>query len=237
MRMMIAHREVVKAPRPGPFSQRLKRGILNAVNIVQSSLRTLSITFDGAKEAVLAVAERVARRVQVTKLQLQATDAEERLRQAHESLGQHLYAARVAPSPDTASPTATVATVDGSLPLCEDIRSEQRALQEILDRLASRQDDTLIVPLLRLQEDLQAGGGAVERVTIAPNAHANGKPLSEVALPESVRIVLVRRNDGILFPSNQMVVRAGDQVTVIGNRSALPGAIQALLAYADPRER
>lgn len=193
------------------------------MSILQSSLRTLSISFDGAKEAVMAVAERVARRVQVTKLQLQAEDAEARLRQAYESLGERLHAADSTHSPETAQ-------IDDSLPLCENIRAEQRALQEIRDRLASRYDDVLIVPLIRLQEDLQAGGGTIERVTIVPSAQSDGKPISTVALPESVRIVLVRRNDSLLFPSDQMVLRAGDQVTIIGNRSALPGAIQALLA-------
>jgi Trk K+ transport system NAD-binding subunit len=120
--------------------------------------------------------------------------------------------------------------IDAALPLCESVRAEQRALQEIRDRLASRYDDVLIVPLIRLQEDLQAGGGAIERITITPNARADGKPLSDVDLPEGVRIVLVRRNDALMFPSVQMVLRAGDQVTVLGNRSALPGAIQSLLA-------
>ncbi|TAL09021.1 MAG: hypothetical protein EPO02_11505, partial [Nitrospirae bacterium] len=172
---------------------------------------------------VMAVAERVARRVQVTKLQLQAEDAEARLRQAQESLGQRLYAAHTTQPHDPAN-------LDEALPLCEDIRAEQRALQEIRDRLASRYDDVLIVPLIRLQEDLQTGGGTIERVTITPRAQADGKPLGEVALPESVRIVLVRRNDSLLFPSAQMILRAGDQVTVIGNRSAFPSALQSLLA-------
>ena len=172
----------------------------------------------------MAVAERVARRVQVTKLQLQAEDAEARLRQAYESLGQRLYAVHATRSPEA------LREVDDALPLCEGIRAEQRALQEIRDRLASRYDDVLIVPLIRLQEDLQAGGGTIERVTMTPNAQADGKPLSDVGLPESVRIVLVRRNDSLLFPSTQLILRAGDQVTIIGNRSALPDAIQSLLA-------
>jgi hypothetical protein len=193
------------------------------MGLYQSTLRTLSITVDGAKEAVMAVAERVARRVQVTKLQLQAEDAEARLRQTYEALGQCLYTTHAAHSPEALN-------IDAALPLCESVRAEQRALQEIRDRLTSRYDDVLIVPLIRLQEDLQAGGGAIERITITPNARADGKPLSDVDLPEGVRIVLVRRNDALMFPSVQMILRAGDQVTVIGNRSALPGAIQSLLA-------
>lgn len=192
------------------------------MSIYQSALRTLSISFDGAKEAVMAVAERVARRVQVTKLQLQAEDAETRLKQAYEALGQNLYTAHAIRSPETAK-------IDSTLPLCEDIRAEQRALQEIRDRLASRYDDVLILPLIRLQEDLQAGGGTIERVTITPNAQADGKSLDEVTFPESVLIVLIRRHDSLIIPSAQMILRAGDQVTIIGNRSAFPAALQSLL--------
>jgi K+/H+ antiporter YhaU regulatory subunit KhtT len=193
------------------------------MNLFQSALRTLSISLDGAKEAIMAVAERVARRVQVTKLQLQAEDAEARLKQAYQALGQCLYDTHAGHPPGAF-------TVDDALPLCESIRAEQRALQELRDRLASRYDDVLILPLIRLQEDLQEGGGTIERVTIAPNAPADGKPLGEVPLPDSVRVALVRRNESLLYPSAQLVLRAGDQLTVIGNRSALPGALQLLRA-------
>jgi Trk K+ transport system NAD-binding subunit len=46
-------------------------------------------------------------------------------------------------------------------------------------------------------------------------------------LPENVRIVLVRRNETLLFPSAHLVLRAGDQITLIGTRSELPGALQS----------
>src|SRR5437899_937109 len=52
------------------------------MNLFQSTSRALSISLDGLKEAVMNVAERVARRVQVAKLQFQADDAEARLRHA-----------------------------------------------------------------------------------------------------------------------------------------------------------
>ena len=171
----------------------------------------------------MAVAERVARRVQVAKLQLHASDAEARLRQAYESLGQCLYDIHRAKSPDALR-------IDAALPLCETIRAEQRTLQGIRDRLTSRHDDILLVPLIRLQEDLQEGGGTLERVTITPAAPANGKPLSDVPLPESVRIVVIRRGDALLLPTGDLVLKAGDQVTIIGDRSAVAGALQSLRA-------
>ena len=187
----------------------------------QSALRALSISAAGMKEAIMAVAERVARRVQIAKLQLQAVDAEARLQQAYESLGHCLYTAHTAKSPDAWR-------VDEALPLCENIRAEQHTLQGIRDRLTSRYDDVLSGPLIRLQEDLQNGGGAMERVTITPASPADGRSLSAVVMPEGVRIVLVRRVDALLLPTGDLVLKAGDQVTILGDRSAVPVALQSL---------
>ncbi|HEX9284403.1 MAG TPA: TrkA C-terminal domain-containing protein [Nitrospirales bacterium] len=187
----------------------------------QSALRALSISAAGMKEAIMAVAERVARRVQIAKLQLQAVDAEARLQQAYESLGHCLYTAHTAKSPDAWR-------VDEALPLCENIRAEQHTLQGIRDRLTSRYDDVLSGPLIRLQEDLQNGGGAMERVTITPASPADGRSLSAVVMPEGVRIVLVRRVDALLLPTGDLVLKAGDHVTILGDRSAVPVALQSL---------
>jgi uncharacterized protein with PhoU and TrkA domain len=193
------------------------------MSLFQSTSRALSISLDGLKEAVMNVAERVARRVQVAKLQFQAEDAEARLRHAYESLGQSLYATHTA-SPET--PTDR----DEALPVCESIRAEQRTLQAIRDRLASHYEEGLTVPLIRLHEDLQAGGGTVEHITIAPGLAADGRRLAELSLPDSVGIVLVRRGDSVLFPHAEVVLRAGDHVTLIGRRSAMPAALQSLRA-------
>jgi K+/H+ antiporter YhaU regulatory subunit KhtT len=195
------------------------------MNLFQSSTRALSITLEGLKEALMSVAERVTRRIQVAKLQYQADDTEARLRQAYESLGQCLYTTHTAQTPET------VKVIDAALPVCESIRAEQRTLQAIRDRLASQYDeDVLAVPLIRLHEDLQAGGSTVERVTIAPGVRADGRRLADLTLPESVGIVLIRRGDSLLFPLAETVLKAGDQVTLVGRRSAIPAALQSLRA-------
>jgi len=195
------------------------------MKLFQSSTRALSITLEGLKEAVMAVAERVTRRIQVAKLQFQADDAEARLRQAYESLGQCLYTTHTAQTPET------LKVIDAALPVCESIRAEQRTLQTIRDRLSSQYDeDALTVPLIRLHEDLQAGGGTVERVTIAPGIGADGRRLADLSLPESVGIVLIRRGEALLFPYAETVLKAGDQVTLVGRRSAMPAALQSLRA-------
>src|SRR5207245_3531968 len=124
--------------------------------------------------------------VQAAKLQLQADDTEARLRQAYESLGQCLYTTHTAQTPET------LKSSDQPLPVCESIRAEQHTLQAIRDRLASQYEDVLTVPLIRLHEDLQAGGGTVERVTIAPGIGADGRRLAALSLSVCVGIVMIR---------------------------------------------
>jgi Trk K+ transport system NAD-binding subunit len=194
------------------------------MNPFQSSTRALSISLVGLKEALMTVAERVTRRIQVTKLRFQADDTEARLRQAYESLGQCLYTTYTAQTPET------LKVIDAALPVCENIRAEHRTLQAIRDRLASQYDEALTIPLIRLHEDLQAGGGTVERVTISPGIQADGRRLADLTLPESVAIVLIRRGESLQIPHAETVLEAGDQVTLVGRRSAMPAALQSLRA-------
>ncbi|HLG43505.1 MAG TPA: TrkA C-terminal domain-containing protein [Nitrospirales bacterium] len=188
---------------------------------LKSIQRTLSISYDGLREAVLAVSERVATRVQIGKLHLQALDTEARLRSAYEALGVCLYTARMAPPQEVFSP-------DNALPLSERVRAELKTLQQIRDQLASRADETLTDPLIRLQEDLKESGGMVERATVSPLSQADGKRLGDLALPEGVRIVAIRRGESLVFPSADSVLKAGDQVTVVGNRSVVPRTLESL---------
>jgi hypothetical protein len=193
------------------------------MKLLRYAHRTLSLTFDGMREALVAAAERVALRVQVGKLQLQAEDTEGRLQQAYEALGEYLYRTRHGSGPEgLASDTA--------LPLTGRIRTEQQLLQELRDQLASLNDETLSLPLSRLQEDLKEGGGTIERVTISPGAQADGKSLEELGLPSTVRIVALRRGDLLVIPAGSLFLQSGDVITLLGNRSAIPPALQILRA-------
>jgi len=187
------------------------------MTLLRAAHRAFSISFDGIREALAVVAERVALRVQVGKLQLHAEDAEARLRHAYQSLGQHLYASRHPTSSDDATPSLTAR-----------IRTEQQLVQDLRDQLASLNDETLGVPLSRLQEDLKEGGGTIERATIIPGSQADGKRLVDLQLPPTVRLVTVRRGQFLLIPSGSLVLQAGDDITLLGSRSAVAPALHIL---------
>jgi hypothetical protein len=191
------------------------------MNLLRSTQRALYLGFDGVREALVVVAERLALRVQVGKLQLQADAAEGRLREAYESLGQHLFRCRQEASLDDPP-------LESTLPLTERIRIEHQLVQDLRDRLTSLSDETLLLPLSRLQEDLRAGGGTIERLTISPGALADGKRLADLSLPQTVRFVALRRGEDLLIPSGDLVLQAGDDITLLGVRSAVPPALKIL---------
>src|SRR5439155_25389562 len=120
------------------------------MTFLRSAHRAFSISFDGIREALVIVAERVALRVQVAKLLLHAEHAEARLRHAYQSLGHHLYVTRHTPSTDAG-------LIDAARSLTARIRTEQQLVCELRDQLASLNDETLVVPPSRLQDDLKEG--------------------------------------------------------------------------------
>ena len=192
------------------------------MNLLRSTQRALFLGVDGVREALVVVAERLALRVQLGKLQLQVDAAEGRLRQAYESLGQHLFMYRQETSSQEDPPP------ESTLPFTERIRSEHHIVQDLRDRLTSLSDETLLLPLSRLQEDLREGGGTVERLTISPGALADGKRLGDLSLPQTVCFVALRRGETLLIPSGDLVLQAGDDITILGIRSAIPLALKIL---------
>ncbi|MEP6600897.1 MAG: TrkA C-terminal domain-containing protein [Nitrospirota bacterium] len=191
------------------------------MTLLRSAHRAFSVTFDGIREALVVVAERVALQVQAAKLLLHAEDAEARLRHAYQSLGQHLYGTHHATSPE-------VGSVEAALSLTARIRTEQQLVRELRDQLASLNDETLAVPLRRLQEDLKGGGGTIERVTISPGSQADGKRLVDLQLPPTVRLVAVRRGQTLVIPVGSLVLQAGDDITLLGSRSSVAPALLIL---------
>src|SRR6266542_329363 len=97
------------------------------MNLLKAAQRTLSFSFDGAREAVAAVAERVAARVRIGKLQLQMQDAEARLQQAHTVLGRQLFAAR----------GSSEFSTDDLRPMHARILAEQQALRDLHEKLSA----------------------------------------------------------------------------------------------------
>jgi trk system potassium uptake protein TrkA len=66
-------------------------------------------------------------------------------------------------------------------------------------------------------------------VTIPSNAHAAGKAIAELGLPQAAVLVSIRRADEILIPRGNTELQGGDVVTTLCERESIP-AVQELLS-------
>lgn len=184
--------------------------------------KELAITGSAFYEAILAVAERVNRKVQIIRLHWHASTLHQRIDHLTAELGQQIvdqvarrFLARA--QPDSALNTFDAALSRATVRVQELKRSLVQVDGQIRDlKLEAIQDD-----LLRLQRDLSFRSAGIERLTITRNATAAGQPVSAMPRPSSVHIATVLRGPFLLSPAEDLVFRPDDIVVLIGNQSEL----------------
>jgi hypothetical protein len=186
--------------------------------------KELSLTGSAFYETILAIAERVNRKVHVLRLHSQATTLLHQIRSIHRQVGQRV-AARVA---DPARPHADL-TADPTLtPLDEIVRtaadriaSHRILLQQVETRIRELKEELVHDDLLKIQRDLGARGAAIERFVVAQGAPIIGHPIGEYDIPSTMRLVMVVRGPFLLPPAASLTLRADDVVVLAGLREDL----------------
>jgi hypothetical protein len=181
--------------------------------------KELSFTGGALYETILAIAERVNRKVHVLRLHGQATTLLQQIRTLHQQVG-HRIAARV---PDPAKPHAELAADPTLPPLGEVLRAaadrigvHRTALQQIESRIRELKAELVHEELLKVQRDLGARGAAIERFIVAHGAPIIGHPIGECDIPATMRLIAVFRGPFLLPLSGTVALRADDLVVVVG---------------------
>ena len=184
--------------------------------------KELSITGSAVYESVMAVAERVNRKVHIIRLHGQAASLLTQIESVQSELGRRIA---------TAFPNRPTAPLDTAL-LSNDL---ERSLNQATDRIQQLKQTLIQVDaqirelkleainedLLTLQRDLSTRAAAIERMPVPQGAQAIGKTVSDLSLPPSVRLVTIFRGPFLVPPSDAFVFRPDDIVIVIGLRTEL----------------
>jgi hypothetical protein len=191
--------------------------------------KEFALTATGIRETVLAVAERVNRKVQILKLHWQAASLADQIEHLHRQLGialcealaQHDGRRAAEPSPGPAE-----------LHLAE-IASRVRLLkQELLQvdpRVRQIESEALREDLLNLERDLFLRSATLERLRVVPGAPASGCSAGQMGLPASVRVVAVLRGPSLLLSFDTILFRPGDTVILLGLRDELKTVLPLFL--------
>lgn len=182
--------------------------------------RELALTGSAVYESVVAVAERVNRKVHVLRLHGQAASLLTQIETVQGDLGRQLAAAmsrnafgRPGLSPSEFERTLTHAT--------DRVHLLKQTLLQVDAQIRALKLEAIQGDLLTLQRDLSLRSAALERLQVSHASKAVGKQVSDLAWPPSVRLVTVFRGPFLIPPVDGFVFRPEDIVIAVGHRADL----------------
>jgi hypothetical protein len=196
--------------------------------------REITITVTGARETVLAISDRVNRKVQALKLHWQAAAIVRQVAASHQEVG-------------AAMSDALASAVEGQGPRTSRGEQVQAKLEEVAGRVRLLKKDlahvdalireiegeALLEDLLSFQRDLLFRATSIQRVTLTQGAAVIGQSVGQIALSPSTRVIAVFRGPALLVPREEGGLRVGDIVILLGLR----GEIQKdLAAFTEPQQ-
>lgn len=184
--------------------------------------KELSITSTALHEAVIAISERVNRKVQILRLHWQASSLLERIDGVTHDLGRQIAAQIDRRSPERHLSDTDLSDVDKTVNQANTrIQGLKQSLIELDVQIRQLKLETIHEDLLRLQQDLSQRAAGIERIMIPRHSPAIGQRLGEMPHPPSIHIATVMRGPFLLAPADDLIFRSGDIVVLMGGRSEL----------------
>ena len=187
--------------------------------------KELSITGSALHEMVLAISERVNRKVQIIRLHWQASSLLQRLDEQTGDVGRQMvtHVSRRFLIHSQAAPDLT--DIETSLShATARVHEFKQSLLHIESQIRELKLEAIHEELLRLYQDLRLRSARIDRLTITRAAGAVGQPIS--AMPQSlpVHVAAILRGPFVLAPADGMIFRPDDVVILIGMESDLDRA-------------
>lgn len=184
--------------------------------------KELSVTGTALHEAVVSIAERVNRKVQILRLHWQASALLERIDGVAHDLGQQIDSQIGRRSPERQLSDADLSEVDNTVNRATmRIQALKQSLIQIDVQIRQLKMETIHEDLLRLQQDLSQRSAGIERIMIPRAAAAIGQRVGDVPGSSSVHIATVMRGPFLLAPAEDLTFRPGDIVVLMGAQTEL----------------
>lgn len=184
--------------------------------------KELSVTGTALHEAVVSIAERVNRKVQILRLHWQASALLERIDGVAHDLGQQIDSQIGRRSPERQLSDADLSEVDNTVNRATmRIQALKQSLIQIDVQIRQLKMETIHEDLLRLQQDLSQRSAGIERIMIPRAAAAIGQRIGDVPGSSSVHIATVMRGPFLLAPAEDLTFRPGDIVVLMGTQTEL----------------
>ncbi len=185
--------------------------------------KELSLTGSALYETIVAIAERVNRKVHILRLHSQATTILNQIHIIHRQVGQRVAALTAKPvgGMQPIAPADHAPLQDAIRTASDRIKGQQASLQQVERQIRELKIELAHEDLLTMQRELGLRDAAIERVVVARGAPVIGHPIGEFDLPATTHIAAVFRGPFLLPLSNSMTLRPDDIVILVGLRHDL----------------
>ena len=191
--------------------------------------KEFTLTTRGIHETVLAIAERVNRKVQILKLHWQAASLAGQIEHLHQQLGTALAAVLAPHDGRSAHDITHGATEQRVTEIASRVRLLKKELLQVDPRVRQIESEALREDLLTLERDLFLRSATLERLRVVQGASASGSTTGQLGLPASVRVVAVLRGPSLLLSFDTVVFKPGDTVILLGLRDELKAVLPLFL--------
>ncbi|GBL38752.1 MAG: TrkA C-terminal domain-containing protein [Nitrospiraceae bacterium] len=182
----------------------------------------LVITGGAIYETLLAIAERVNRKVQVLRLHSQAAQLLRQIEQIHSELGSQIASLASGRIPFSSTSLVRPNQLEQLISQAGQRIQQLKALLATVDgQIRELRLETIHHELLTLQQDLSLRAAALERFPVIQGSSVIGKTLTQMGLPPSVGLVTVIRGPFLLPPQEALALRPGDVAVMIGPQADL----------------
>lgn len=184
--------------------------------------KELSITGSALYEAILAISERVNRKVQIIRLHWHASALLHQMEQVTGETGQQIVDQVARRFLITHHSDAAKTELDAILSRATvRVHELKQSLLQVDAQIRELKLEAIGENLLRLQRDLGLRSAGIERLTVTRRAAAVDQPVSAMPRPRSVHLATVLRGPFLLPPAADLLFRPDDVVVLIGLRSDL----------------
>jgi len=184
--------------------------------------KEMTVTMTGLHEAIIALSERVNRKVQILKLHWQASVIDQHIESIHHQIGN--YVASLAAPQSLAAAAYPRQELERRLAeAASRIRLLKGDLAQVESFMRELEAEALRETLLKVQQDLFTRGARLERLTVAHGAAAVGQSAAQLALTDT-RVVAVLRGAMLLTSLETVLFKPGDIAILVGPREQLPQA-------------
>ena len=103
-----------------------------------------------------------------------------------------------------------------------------RTKQNDYEQLKKKHSSDYVVN--KLSEDLSAAGAIIDQVIISEKSNVVNKLLKEILLPKEALVSAIKREEEVIIPDGNTLLKTGDQVIVIGKKDDVDKVVKRFAA-------